>query len=43
VGYSRDFATARPTAELTVLDSGHELVEVLDRIVAESAPFLLVD
>jgi len=43
VGYSRDFAAARPNAELTVLDSGHELVEVLDRIVAESAPFLLVD
>jgi pimeloyl-ACP methyl ester carboxylesterase len=41
VGYSREFAKAHANAQLIELDSDHELLDVLDRIVAESVPFLL--
>jgi pimeloyl-ACP methyl ester carboxylesterase len=41
VGYSREFAAAHANARLIELDSDHELLDVLDRIVAESVPFLL--
>lgn len=41
IEYSRDFAAAHPNASLTELDSDHELLNVLDRIVAEAMPFLL--
>jgi fermentation-respiration switch protein FrsA (DUF1100 family) len=41
VGYSREFAAAHANARLIELDSDHELLDVLDRILAESVPFLL--
>jgi len=40
IEYSRDFAAAHSNARLTELDSDHELLNVLDRIVAEAVPFL---
>ena len=41
IEYSRDFARAHANVRLTELDSDHELLNVLDRIVAEAVPFLL--
>jgi uncharacterized protein len=41
VAYSRDFAAAHANARLTELDSDHELLNVLDRIVSEAVPFLI--
>jgi pimeloyl-ACP methyl ester carboxylesterase len=41
IEYSRDFAGAHANARLTELDSDHELLNVLDRIVSEAVPFLL--
>ena len=41
IEYSRDFAAAHPNARLTELDSDHELLNVLDRIVDKAVPFLL--
>jgi pimeloyl-ACP methyl ester carboxylesterase len=38
---SRTFAATRPNVRLTELDSDHELLNVLDRIVADAVPFLL--
>jgi pimeloyl-ACP methyl ester carboxylesterase len=38
---SRAFAAAHPNARLTELDSDHELLNVLDRIVADAVPFLV--
>ena len=40
IEFSRDFAARHPNARLTELDSGHELLDVLDKIVAEAVPFL---
>ena len=37
---SRSFAEVHPNARLTELDSDHELLNVLDRIVADAVPFL---
>jgi uncharacterized protein len=41
VEYSREFARTHPNAELTELDSDHELLDVLNTISAETVPFLL--
>ena len=41
VELSRQFAVAHPNAALTEMDSGHELTNVLDEIVARSVEFLL--
>jgi pimeloyl-ACP methyl ester carboxylesterase len=41
VEYSRSFARLHPNAELTELDSDHELLDVLPRIIDESVPWLL--
>jgi pimeloyl-ACP methyl ester carboxylesterase len=41
IEYSRDFAALRANVRLTELDSDHELLNVLDRIVGEAIPFLL--
>jgi len=41
VEYSREFAAAHPNARLTELDSDHELLNVLGRVVDEAVPFLL--
>lgn len=41
IEYSRDFAAAHPNVRLTELDSDHELLNVLDRIVDDALPFLL--
>lgn len=41
IEYSRRFAAAHPNARLTELDSDHELLNVLDQIVDDAAPFLL--
>jgi pimeloyl-ACP methyl ester carboxylesterase len=41
IGLSRQFATGRGNVELTEMDSGHELTNVLDEIVARSVVFLL--
>jgi predicted esterase YcpF (UPF0227 family) len=41
IEYSRAFASAHANARLTELDSDHELLNVLDRIVSEAVPFLL--
>jgi pimeloyl-ACP methyl ester carboxylesterase len=38
---SRAFATSHPNARLVELDSDHELLNVLDRIIGEAVPFLL--
>jgi pimeloyl-ACP methyl ester carboxylesterase len=40
VAYSREFASTRPNVRLEVLDSGHELLDVLDRIWEEAREFL---
>jgi hypothetical protein len=40
VAYSRAFAAAHANATLREVDSDHELTDALDRIVAESLPFL---
>jgi hypothetical protein len=40
IDYSRDFRAAHPNAELTELDSDHELLNVLDTIVAGAVTFL---
>jgi pimeloyl-ACP methyl ester carboxylesterase len=41
IGLSRAFAASHPNAELTELDSDHELLDVLDTIVAAAVPFLV--
>jgi hypothetical protein len=41
VQYSREFAAHHANAKLIELESDHELLDVLDRIVAEAVPFLL--
>ena len=41
IEYSRDFASSHENARLSELDSDHELLNVLDLIVAEAVPFLL--
>jgi pimeloyl-ACP methyl ester carboxylesterase len=41
VGYSRAFSFAHPNAALREVDSDHELLNVLDSIIATAAPFLL--
>ncbi|HWF11857.1 MAG TPA: YqiA/YcfP family alpha/beta fold hydrolase [Bryobacteraceae bacterium] len=38
---SREFAAAHTNTRLVELDSDHELLSVLDRIVAEAMPFLM--
>jgi uncharacterized protein len=38
--FSERFAAAHPNAALELLDSGHELVEVLDHIAHKTVPFL---
>lgn len=38
--YSEEFAAARPNVTLDVLDSGHDLLDVLDRIVPKAVAFL---
>jgi pimeloyl-ACP methyl ester carboxylesterase len=40
VDYSRQFSLLHPNAELTELDSDHELLDVLDRIAGDAVPFL---
>ena len=40
IGYSREFAAEHPNAVLQELDSDHELLNVLDWIVADAVPFL---
>jgi hypothetical protein len=41
IDLSRSFARTHPNAPLVELASDHELLNVLDRIAAESAPFLI--
>ena len=41
IEYSRDFCAAHPNAELTELDSDHELLNVLEAIVGDAMPFLI--
>ena len=38
---SQQFAASHPNVRLRLLDSGHELVDVLDAIWLETAPFLI--
>lgn len=38
--YSRTFADTHPNVQLELLDSGHDLLNVLDHIVERSIPFL---
>jgi hypothetical protein len=40
IGLSRTFAATHPNAALTEMDSGHELLNVLDDTVAVAVPFL---
>jgi pimeloyl-ACP methyl ester carboxylesterase len=40
VASSRRFAATHPNARLRELDSDHELLDVLDGVIAESLPFL---
>jgi pimeloyl-ACP methyl ester carboxylesterase len=39
--YSEEFAATHPNARLEVLDSGHELLNVLDYMAQKTIPFLL--
>jgi pimeloyl-ACP methyl ester carboxylesterase len=41
VEYSEEFAATRPQTILEVLDSGHELLEVLDYMAGKVIPFLI--
>jgi len=41
IDLSRGFAASHANAELTELDSDHELLNVLDSIVAAAVPFLV--
>lgn len=41
IGYSREFTANHKNAQLIELESGHELLDVLERIVAEAIPFLV--
>ncbi|MGD1072085.1 MAG: YqiA/YcfP family alpha/beta fold hydrolase [Bryobacteraceae bacterium] len=41
IGLSRAFAASHPNAELTEIDSDHELLNALDAIVAAAVPFLI--
>jgi hypothetical protein len=41
IGLSRAFAASHPNVRLTELDSDHELLNVLDDIVAAAVPFLI--
>lgn len=43
VGNSRVYATAHANTQLVELESDHELLNVLDRIVADGVPFLSTD
>lgn len=40
IRFSRNFAATRANVRLTELDSDHELLDVLDRIVEDAVPFL---
>jgi hypothetical protein len=40
---SRDFMATHTNAQLLELESGHELLDVLERILTEALPFLLYD
>jgi uncharacterized protein len=40
IEYSREFAAAHGNVRLTELDSDHQLLDVLDRIIGEAVPFL---
>ena len=41
VRYSEEFAAGHPNAHLEILDSGHELLNVLDYMARKATPFLL--
>jgi pimeloyl-ACP methyl ester carboxylesterase len=41
VRYSEEFAATHPNAELTVVDSGHELLDVLEMMAPKAEAFLL--
>lgn len=41
VEYSKQFAAAHPASELHVMDSGHELLDVLEEMAGRVGPFLL--
>ena len=41
VRYSQEFAAAHPNVRLEVLDSGHELLNVLDYMAPKVAAFIL--
>ena len=41
IEYSRHFVADHPNARLIELDSDHELLDVLDAVIAEAVPFLL--
>ena len=41
VEYSQEFARTHPNARLEVLDSGHELTDVMEHMAAETSAFLL--
>jgi len=43
VAFSREFAATHPNAHLEILDSGHELLNVLDYMTAKALDFLLRD
>jgi pimeloyl-ACP methyl ester carboxylesterase len=40
VAYSEAFAATRPNVKLEILDSGHDLLDVLERIAGEAVDFL---
>jgi len=42
IGHSREFAAARPNVRLDVLDSDHELLDVLDRMWEETRRFCTI-
>ncbi len=41
IQYSRDFAAIHSNARLIELESGHELLDILDCIVPEALAFLI--
>ena len=40
---SREFAASHPNAQLEILESGHELLNVLDYMRERITPFLLLE
>lgn len=43
ISLSRAFAAAHPNVQLIEMEAGHDMVEVMDEIIANAVPFLLME